>query len=98
MAHIYYLENLVNKKIYIGKTYKVPPRLCYNRIMRGRLKTEKFLNEDVEKYGKENFFFFIIGEFPDEKVNEWQNYYIKKFNSYHENGFGYNMKENYNAI
>ena len=29
-------------------------------------------------------------KFPDEKLNEWQRFYIKKFNSY-KDGYGYNI-------
>ena len=38
----------------------------------------------LKKYGKENFLFYVIGEFPDDKLNSLERFYIKKFNTYRE--------------
>ena len=89
MGYLYYLKNLINGKIYIGKTIK-SPRIIYRHYLKEQIEENSLLSNEIKEYGKENFLFFVIGKFPNEKLNEWQKFYIKKFNSHCKNGCGYN--------
>ena len=89
MGYIYCFKNLINKKIYIGKTFR-NPNIAYRHYIKEQTRENSLLFNEIKKYGKENFLFYVIGKFPDEKLNEWQRFYIKKFNSY-KDGYGYNI-------
>lgn len=89
MGYIYYFENLINHKKYIGQTTR-NPQIRYaehfNQIEDGTV-----FHNALKKYGKENFLFYVIGEFPDDKLNSLERFYIKKFNTHWRDGYGYNM-------
>lgn len=97
MGYLYYLKNLINGKIYVGKTIE-SPKIIYRHYIKEEIKENPLLLNEMEKYGKENFLFFIIGEFPNEKLNEWRSFYIKKFNSHCKDGHGYNLSAQYPFI
>ena len=97
MGYIYYLKNLINGKIYVGKTTE-NPKIIYRHYIKEKIGENPILSNEMERYGKENFLFFIIGEFPNEKLNEWHSFYIKKFNSHYKNGHGYNISTQYPFI
>lgn len=84
---IYKITNKVNHKIYIGQSSQPEERFkqhCYN------LTTYKSLiNKAINKYGKENFDFEIIGWFED--YNEKEKYYINYYMS--RAPYGYNLRE-----
>ena len=84
---IYKITNKVNHKIYIGQSSQPEERFkqhCYS------LTTYKSLiNKAINKYGKENFDFEIIGWFED--YNEKEKYYINYYMS--RAPYGYNLTE-----
>ena len=90
MGYIYCFKNLINKKIYIGKTIK-SPKIIYRHYLKEQIEENSLLSDEIKEYGKENFLFYVIGKFPNEKLNEWQKFYIKKFNSHWKDGCGYNI-------
>lgn len=97
MGYLYYLKNLINGKIYVGKTIK-SPKIIYRHYIKEEIKENPILFNEMKEYGKKNFLFFIIGEFSNEKLNEWHSFYIKKFNSNWKDGHGYNMSSQYPFI
>ena len=91
MGFIYKITNLVNNKIYIGKTtFTIESRWnrhCYE-VYRNRLQYS--LYKAMRKYGIENFTIVKIEEVPDDLLNEREKYWIEYYNSYITNGLGYN--------
>ena len=95
---IYRIHNLVNGKNYIGQTKNFYIRLVqYNYLSHKRSYyegDERVLYRALRKYGLGNFEVIIeqITEDPN-KLNELENYYIIKYNSYihFSKSNGYNM-------
>lgn len=82
---IYKIENLINKKIYVGQSIDIEERFKKHL----RAKDNFYIHKALEKYGKINFNFQIIEECPVEKLNEREIYWINYYNSLIPNG--YNM-------
>jgi len=82
MSIIYKTTNLVNGKIYVGKHYSSADD--------GYLGSGSKLNEDIKKYGKENFKREIL-EHCISGVDEREIYWIKKLKSINPN-IGYNLR------
>ena len=86
MGFIYQIKNDINEKIYVGKTI---------RTLEVRFKEHKSrINERnshlylaMRKYGVEHFSIEILEECEDNLLNEKEQYWIKKLNSYNN---GYN--------
>ena len=88
---IYLFHNLINNKCYVGKTVDVDRR--YHEHIRG--KNDSYLHRALLKYGVENFDFLILEHITcdnyeelNEKLNELEISYIKKYQSYEK---GYNL-------
>lgn len=87
MAYIYKIQNLLNGKVYIGKTEYNNPLKRFNEHLQQRFATpERPLYRAMNKYGVDNFSFEVIEETnsPDEREIFW----IEHYNSY--SGDGYN--------
>lgn len=84
---IYKIENLINHKIYIGETSN-PERRFKQHCQTGYNYTS-LIHRAIEKYGKENFSFEIIGWFEDWKNKE--QYYINFYKS--KVPYGYNIAD-----
>lgn len=89
MAYIYKITNLVNGKIYVGKTiYTIERRFKEHLSDSKRGKYEnRPLYKAINKYGKDNFIIEAIEKCEDDKASEREIYWIEKLNSYHN---GYN--------
>lgn len=84
MYYIYGIINLLNNKIYIGKTSD-----CKRRIKQ-HLVGNSYISRAIKKYNINNFYFHILDETLYESYSyELEKYYIKHFNS-NNNKFGYN--------
>jgi group I intron endonuclease len=86
---IYKVTNLVNGKIYIGKTTsglknRMKAHLCLARKCNGN----GIFTRAIHKYGKENFKWEIVDccLFEDQ-LSEMEKYYIKEFNCRHPHGY-----------
>jgi group I intron endonuclease len=103
---IYAIFNKVNGKVYIGKTTrKIFSYLRTERLfpLRSGNMHNKALQEDFNKYGEDNFSFFILEKFliidndnPNKEelvqsLNFLEVYYIKKFKTTDKN-YGYNIE------
>lgn len=89
MAYIYKITNLINDKIYVGKTMLTIQERWkehLNDSKKNRCKNRP-LYSAINKYGAENFIIEQIEKCSDNIVNEREIYWIEKLGSYH---FGYN--------
>lgn len=92
MQGIYKITNLVNNKVYIGKTNNSERRWADHQRLAFTLnhkEYEKALYKAMRKYGLDNFIFEIIEELKDYSISEereqyWINYYNSYNNGYNE--------------
>lgn len=76
---IYMITNLINSKIYIGKTINsIKQRMCEHISFGNRNKTKIMLiSRAIQKYGKENFSIQILTECNNiQDLNEWEIMFI----------------------
>ena len=89
MACIYKITDLINDKVYIGKTLKTAEERwkehCYE-YKRERCE-KRPLYSAMNKYGVENFICETIEECPTENLSDREIYWIEYYNSFH---YGYN--------
>ena len=88
MAYIYQIINQLNGKMYIGKTEYNPPERRWKQHVNESHKTRnrhRALYGAMHKYGEDNFSFIVLEE--TNNPNEREQYYIQKFDTYHN---GYN--------
>lgn len=92
---IYCIRNMVNNKVYIGKSKNI-----YNRIIQHchklkikDLNENPFLIKSWHKYGRSSFEYFVIEylELNEKLVAERELYWMQKFNSLNKN-YGYNLR------
>lgn len=88
MGYIYKITNLINNKIYIGKTVSSIAYRWDQHKSAAKHGVEWYLYNAIRKYGEDNFKIEQIEEIKDELLNEREQYWIKYYNSYKE---GYNM-------
>jgi group I intron endonuclease len=89
--YIYMIHNIINNKVYVGKTYHVNNRWSKHlKVASSSRIREKFhLHYAISKYGKDNFVFSILQSFPCEQLaNQAEKYWINYFNSI---ATGYNL-------
>lgn len=90
---IYCIENLINKKKYVGQSVNI-----YNRWSshKGELNRNCHCNGHLQnswnKYGEENFKFYILEKCSKDNLDEKEIYYIDTFKTLDEN-YGYNDKD-----
>lgn len=88
MAYIYKITNLINKKIYVGKTsFTIQKRWQEHKkdASKNNFKNRP-LYAALLKYGFENFSIEILEECSNELVNKREVFWIKKLDSY-ESGY-----------
>ena len=95
---IYKVTNLINGKVYVGKTKHNLMVRKNNHLAYTRYNYYKSCFHDaIHKYGEDNFKWEIIDSVMfAESLNELEKYYIKKFNSRVPNG--YNMTDGGDGI
>lgn len=84
IGYIYKYTNLINGKIYIGKTYRLNKRKYEHK----HREVNTYFHNALKKYGFENFKYEVIAQTDNDKtLNFLETYYIRKFNSFIENGY-----------
>jgi group I intron endonuclease len=96
MFYVYKIHNLINDKIYVGKSKNVNDRWAQH-LMDAKASRGSILHRAINKYGADNFVVSIIQELTSEEEafeqeKFWISYY--KTNVYrHGNKFGYNLTD-----
>lgn len=93
MGYIYKITNIQNKMMYIGQTtYELKDRIRHHFDKKSNC---RYLNNAIQKYGKDNFKVEIICICFDDDLNRFEEDYIKKYNTIVPNG--YNLKSGGNS-
>ena len=89
MASIYIIENKDNGKRYVGKTTLSDPyrRWSQHKYNAKGQWNDMVIGRAINKYGADNFTFYVIETCDDNDVDEREAYWIEKFNTYYD---GYN--------
>lgn len=91
MIGIYKITNKVNGHSYIGQSVDIARRWRQHRNLASNPNDSSYNNplyRAIRKYGIDNFVFEIIEECSVDKLNELEQYYIEKFNTFFD---GYNL-------
>lgn len=92
ISGIYGIRNLVNNKIYIGSSKNIHKRMVHHKsLLKNNKHFNVYLQYSYNKYGIENFVFFVIQACDKLDLLKMEDFYIKlnKSTNY-ENG--YNLK------
>lgn len=93
--YIYKITNLINKKIYIGKTYNIKVRFNAHKAAARRSNKNDYslIHRALNKYGFENFQIESLAEYSaEEDALQAEKEFIKKYNSMNRDA-GYNLTE-----
>lgn len=82
---IYKIINIINNKLYVGKTVKTLSHRIYAHIKNSE-KSNQYIHRAMCKYGIKNFKWEIIENVVSD-LNEREKYWIKTLNSLHPNGY-----------
>ena len=91
MGYIYKITNIVNGKIYIGKTIRKAEERWRGHLYQAFGKSQdrdSYVHRAMRKYGKENFKYEIIQEASNFLLNDLERYWIQKYDAVNN---GYNM-------
>lgn len=89
MGIIYCCTNLINNKKYIGKTTRTleERKAEHFKCLNGK----EIFHLALKQFGVKNFSWTILGEYPDEQLNKWEQYWIDQYKTYFLFDLGYNM-------
>ena len=89
---LYLLENKINHKKYIGQTLQGIDIRIKQHIKDAELGSNYIIHRALRKYGIDNFDVrVLLVNIPDKDIDYYEMLWIKKFNTYYKNGFGYNQ-------
>jgi group I intron endonuclease len=80
---IYKITNLINGKIYIGRSVNLKSRKSKHKTSI----TKTIISKAIQKYGHDNFKFEVIEYCECNILVEREQYYMDQFNPYDENGY-----------
>lgn len=81
MGYIYLITNLINGKVYVGKTTGTLENRWKQHVEAASRNIDTHLYRAIRKYGAENFKIESL-YYGDENLNELERYYIKQYNSF----------------
>ncbi|MBC5667289.1 GIY-YIG nuclease family protein [Eubacterium sp. BX4] len=87
MTGIYCIENIINNKKYIGQSVNIEDRWRHhiNELKRNE-HDNKYLQRSYNKYGLDNFKFYILEQCNQKDLDDKEIYWITKLDTY-KNGF-----------
>ena len=97
MHYIYCYTNKINNHRYVGQTNNYKRRIREHRSCAFNSKASSYndlIHRKIREYGEENFEITILETVYNDDitiVNEREQFWIQKMNSYMGNGAGYNM-------
>lgn len=93
IGYIYLLRNSVNGKGYVGQTVIHPEKKRWPEHVYAALvaKNKHPLYKAIRKYGLVNFTAEIIRTYPESKLNAAETRWVKRLNTFIDNGYGYNL-------
>jgi group I intron endonuclease len=93
---IYLITNLINNKKYVGVTTKTLKRRWRQHVRQSKKPIKLVIHQAIKKHGKSNFKIELIEELQNITEDELlikESYYIDKYNTWIDNGCGYNMEK-----
>jgi len=87
---IYKIENMVNNKLYVGKTKLSLDKRFKRHIYNAENKINRYLYDAMNHYGYDNFKIELLETCTEDESNNKEKFFIKHFNS-NDKMFGYNM-------
>jgi len=85
---IYIIKNSINNKVYIGQTTQSVEVRFKQHIKCLKSNSKQAVSRAIKKYGKDKFFYEVLEKCTIEKLDEKEEYYIKKYSSFSK---GYNL-------
>ena len=80
---IYKITNLINDKIYIGKSVNIQKRWNQHK----NAKDSSPIHLAIQKYGINNFVIDVLEECSKDELDQKEKYWIQKYNSYFGDGY-----------
>jgi group I intron endonuclease len=89
---IYCIENLINNKKYIGQSVDIDNRWYKHKYALDCGKHDNdYLQKSWNKYGENNFKFYVIEHCDVDQLNERETYYISFYDTFVNRDKGYNL-------
>lgn len=93
MPYIYKITNIINGKIYVGKTTQTIEKRFEDHIKASKsLINDTYFYRSIRKYGAENFKVEKLCRCSEEDINKLEDFYIVELNAKDSN-VGYNEKD-----
>ena len=93
LCGIYCIENLTTEKKYIGQSHNIYNRWGKHQSeLNNNIHDNDYLQKAWNKYGEDDFIFYILEKCDESMLDERERFYIEVFNT-SQRSYGYNLKE-----